>query len=41
LTPLQKRIEDARELLDLADPSKQDLAFPPIDLTIRLDKKVK
>lgn len=41
LGPLQKRIEDARELLELADPSKQDLAFPPIDLEIRLDKKEK
>lgn len=37
LGPLQKRIDDARELLDLADPTKQDLAFPPIDMKIRLD----
>ena len=39
LGPLQKRIDDARELLDLADPTKQDLAFPPIDMKIRLDPK--
>lgn len=41
LGPLQKRIEDARELLDLADPSKQDLAFPPVNMGIRLDPKEK
>lgn len=39
LSPLQKRIEDARELLELADPSKQDLAFPPVNMEIRLDQK--
>lgn len=39
LSPLQLRIEDARELLNLADPTKQDLAFPPIDLNLRLDPK--
>ncbi len=39
LGPLQKRIEDARELLDLADPSKQDLAFPPVNMGLRLDPK--
>lgn len=39
LGPLQKRIEEARELLELADPAKQDLAFPPVDLNIRLDPK--
>lgn len=37
LTPLQLRIQDAREQLNLADPAKQDLSFPPIDLNIRLD----
>lgn len=41
LSPLQLRIEDARELLELADPSKQDLAFPPVDLNLRLDPKVR
>ncbi len=41
LGPLQKRIEDARELLDLADPSKQDLAFPPVNMGIRIDPKEK
>lgn len=39
LGPLQKRIEDARELLDLADPTKQDLSFPPVNMEIRLDPK--
>lgn len=39
LSPLQKRIDDARELLDLADPTKQDLAFPPVDMKIRLDSE--
>lgn len=41
LGPFQKRIEGARELLELADPAKQDLAFPPVSLDIRLDPKVK
>lgn len=39
--PLQKRIEDARELLDTADPTKQDLSFPPLDMDIRLDPKTR
>jgi flagellar basal body-associated protein FliL len=37
--PFHQRIKDARELLNLADPTKQDLNFPPIDLQIRLDPK--
>ncbi len=41
LGPIQQRIEDSRELLDIADPAKQDLAFPPVDLELRLDPKVK
>ncbi len=41
LGPLQRRIEDARELLDLADPTKQDLAFPPVNMGVRLDPKEK
>ena len=39
LGPLEQRIKDARELLNLADPAKQDLAFPPIDMDLRLDPK--
>ncbi len=41
LDPIEERVEDARVLLDLADPTKQDLSFPPVDLKIRLDKKEK
>lgn len=41
LGPIQQRIEDSRELLDIADPAKQDLAFPPVDLELRLDPKEK
>lgn len=41
LGPIQRRIEEARELLDLADPTKQDLAFPPVNIGIRLDPEVK
>jgi hypothetical protein len=41
LSPLEQRIQDARDLLDIADPAKQDLAFPPVDLQIRLDPKVR
>jgi hypothetical protein len=37
LGPLKKRIDDARQQLNLADPTKQDLSFPPIDMKIRLD----
>lgn len=39
LGPLQQRIQDARDLLNLADPTKQDLTFPPVDLNIRLDPR--
>ncbi|GIK83959.1 MAG: hypothetical protein BroJett025_05810 [Patescibacteria group bacterium] len=39
LGPLQRRIQDAKELLELADPAKQDLAFPPVDMQMRLDPK--
>jgi len=39
LGPLEKRIQDARDLLDIADPAKEDFAFPPVDLLIRLDPK--
>ena len=38
-TPLQERIIQARELLLLADPTKDELAFPPIDLSFRLEEK--
>jgi hypothetical protein len=37
LSPFQKRIDDSRVQLELADPTKQDLSFPPIDMKIRLD----
>lgn len=39
LGPLQQRIQDARDLLNASDPTKQDLSFPPVDLNIRLDPK--
>ena len=39
LGPIEQRIEDARVLLNTADPTKQDLSFPPVDLNLRLDKK--
>jgi len=39
--PFQARIDDARELLELSDPTKQDLSFPPVDMQIRLDPKLR
>lgn len=37
--PLEQRIDAARSLLREADPTRQDLSFPPVDLDIRLDPK--
>ena len=39
LGPLEERIENARMELEIADPSNQDLTFPPVDMELRLDKK--
>lgn len=37
--PFQERITTAREELKDADPTKQDLSYPPIDMVLRLDPK--
>lgn len=37
--PFQERITRAREELEDADPTKQDLSYPPIDMELRLDPK--
>lgn len=36
---MQSRITKLRSDLKEADPTKQDLTFPPVDLELRLDKK--
>ncbi len=36
--PLLGRVNRLRSQLDIADPTKQPLLFPPVDLTIRLDE---
>lgn len=41
LGPLEMRIENARIDLEIADPSNQDLTFPPVDMKLRIDKKEK
>jgi len=38
LTPLEQRLDTARELLRQANPTVQELPFPPIDTTLRIDK---
>ncbi len=35
--PLQQRVTNLQQELDLADPSEQSLVFPPVDMTITLD----
>jgi hypothetical protein len=37
LTPLEQRLEDARQLLREANPTTLDLPFPPIDMKLRID----
>lgn len=37
LTPLELRLETAKALLRDANPITQDLPFPPIDMTLRID----
>lgn len=37
LSPLMIRIEKLRVELEEADPTKQDLVFPPVDMELRLD----
>ena len=37
--PFEVRINNARLDLEIADPSNQDLTFPPVDMDIRIDKK--
>lgn len=39
LGPLQRRIEQSRFLLESADPTKEDLSFPPVNFDLRLDPK--
>lgn len=39
LGPLEQRIEESRQLLEDADPTKQDLSYPPINFSLRLDPK--
>mgnify|MGYP003976639737 CR=1 FL=1 len=39
LSPIEERIENARLELEVADPSNQDLTFPPVDMGLRLDEK--
>lgn len=38
LTPFEQRLETARTLLRDANPTTQDLPFPPLDMTLRIDK---
>ncbi|MDQ3008728.1 MAG: hypothetical protein M3Q81_03955 [bacterium] len=38
LTPYQQRLERIKAELELANPTKPDLPFPAIDMTIRLDR---
>ncbi len=38
LTPMQEKIKDLQDDLEVADPSNQNLTFPPVDLELRLDK---
>jgi hypothetical protein len=37
LDPLRTRIKVLADDLDQADPTKQELPFPPVDLSIRID----
>ncbi|MBU0974907.1 hypothetical protein KKD03_04370 [Patescibacteria group bacterium] len=39
LGPFEERIRNARIDLEIADPSNQDLTFPPVDMELRIDKK--
>ncbi|MBP7740833.1 hypothetical protein KA089_01465 [Candidatus Woesebacteria bacterium] len=41
LGPIEQRIQNAREDLEIADPSRQDLTFPPVDFELRIDPPVK
>lgn len=38
-TELERRVEEVRDELRAADPAKQDLPFPPVNMEIRLDDK--
>lgn len=38
-TEMEKRVTELQKQLESADPTKQDLVFPPVDMQIRLDKK--
>ncbi|MFH2118527.1 MAG: hypothetical protein ABII10_02230 [Candidatus Paceibacterota bacterium] len=37
LSPLEQRLEIARQNLEKANPTTQDLPFPPLDLKLRID----
>ncbi len=37
LSPLEQKVDTLRKDLRLADPTRQDLPFPPVDLEIQLD----
>lgn len=41
LGPLEQRIQNARIDLEIADPSNQDLTYPPVDMELRIDIKKK
>ena len=41
LDPLRKRIKVLSEDLNEADPTKQELPFPPVDLKIRIDPQAR
>ncbi len=40
-TELARRVTQLKSDLTSADPTKQDLIFPPVNMDIRLDKKVR
>jgi hypothetical protein len=37
LSPLEERLETARQLLKGANPTTQELPFPPLDMNLRID----
>ncbi|OGJ37831.1 MAG: hypothetical protein A2383_01955 [Candidatus Pacebacteria bacterium RIFOXYB1_FULL_39_46] len=37
LSPLEQRLEIAKQNLEQANPTTQDLPFPPLDLKLRID----
>lgn len=41
LGPIEQRIKNAKDDLKIADPSRQDLTYPPVDFKLRIDPPVK